>query len=352
MSKKIFTESDIIILRSNKYVKNVSNKSITYNNEFKLHFIAEYEKGVMPSVIFKEAGFDTEMLGKERIKTASFRWRRAYKENDVMGLEDTRRLNSGRPRSKEHSLEEIVEKQKAEIEYLKAEVELLKKLELRERQVKKGKLIQSQVFKIIERIIAKHNLKKVVKHLCKISGVSTSGYYHYLSTRDIRSNRHQQDQEDFELISKAYRLKGYNKGSRGIYMTLKNVFGVINNRKKIQRLMRKFGLVCPIRKTNPYKRMAKATKEHRVVPNILNRDFKKGKPGQILLTDITYIPFKDRFAYLSVIKDSVTNEVLAHYLSNNIKLEIATKTIEILLEKHKKRLKTDAYVHSDQGVHV
>ena len=36
-------------------------------------------------------------------------------------------------------------------------------------------------------------------------------------------------------------------------MTLKNEFGVIMNRKKIQRIMRKYNIICPIRKSNPYK---------------------------------------------------------------------------------------------------
>lgn len=76
-------------------------------------------------------------------------------------------------------------------------------------------------------------------------------------------------------------------------MTLENDFGVIYNRKKIQRIMRKYDIVCPIRRANPYRRMAKATKEHRVVPNILERNFKQGIPGKVLLTDITYIQYRN-----------------------------------------------------------
>ena len=46
------------------------------------------------------------------------------------------------------------------------------------------------------------------------------------------------------------------------------------NRKCVQRIMKKYGIVCPIRKANPYRKMSKATKEHRVVKNIVNREFK------------------------------------------------------------------------------
>ena len=52
--------------------------------------------------------------------------------------------------------------------------------------------------------------------------------------------------------------------------------------------MRKYNIICPIRKANPYKRIAKATKEHTVVPNILNRRFKQNIPGKVMLTDITH----------------------------------------------------------------
>ena len=47
-------------------------------------------------------------------------------------------------------------------------------------------------------------------------------------------------------------MKGY---------VLENKLGIIYNRKRIQRIMRKYNIVCPIRKANPYRRMAKATKE-------------------------------------------------------------------------------------------
>jgi hypothetical protein len=65
--------------------------------------------------------------------------------------------------------------------------------------------------------------------------------------------------------------------------------------------MKKYGILCPIRKANPYKRMIKATKEHIILPNLLNRNFKQGIPGKVLLTDITYIFYGNgRKAYLSI----------------------------------------------------
>ena len=72
-------------------------------------------------------------------------------------------------------------------------------------------------------------------------------------------------------------------------MTLEGQFRIVYNLKRIRRIMKKYDIICPIRKANPYRRMMKATKEHRVLPNLLNREFKQNIPGKVLLTDITYL---------------------------------------------------------------
>jgi len=137
MSKKTFTEKEIKQLAANKYVKSVSSKGITYTDEFKEIFIAEKEKGKFARVIFEECGLDTEVLGTQRIRSASKRWQKAYTDNGIDGLRDTRPGNSGRPREKELTLEEKNARLEAQINLLKAENELLKKIRFAERGLKK-----------------------------------------------------------------------------------------------------------------------------------------------------------------------------------------------------------------------
>ena len=136
MSKKTFTEKEIKSLSKNPYVKAVSPKGITYTDDFKRHFIAENENGKLPSMIFKESGFDEEVIGIERIKSASRRWRTAYREDGIDSLKDTRKGNSGRPREGELSLEEKYARLEAQVNLLKAENELLKKIDLADRRLK------------------------------------------------------------------------------------------------------------------------------------------------------------------------------------------------------------------------
>ena len=162
-----------------------------------------------------------------------------------------------------------------------------------------------------------------VKWLCETAGVSRSGYYHYLQTADIRANREQHDREDFNLILLAYQHRGYDKGARGIYMHLLHLDPPVNmNLKKIRRLMKKYGLFCPIRKANPYRRMAKALKTDAVADNLLNREFESHGARTVLLTDITYIiNGKAPRCYMSTIIDACTKELLAWVLSESLEID-------------------------------
>ena len=135
-------------------------------------------------------------------------------------------------------------------------------------------------------------------------------------------------------------------------MIINTEFNVKINRKTVQRIMRKYCITCKIRKTNPYRKMVKATKEHRVLPNVLNREFKQEIPGKVLLTDITYIKYKgSNIAYLSTIKDGSTNEILAYKLSKNLKLDFVLCTVKNLVKAHKGILTKESTIHSDQEVH-
>jgi len=127
MSNKIFTEEEIEMLSKNKYVKNVSDKGITYTNEFKCIFITENYKGKLPRQIFEECGFDINVIGMRRVESSGKRWRESYRKNGILGLQDNRKGNSGRIKDKELSLEEKYEQLKGKIEMLEAENKLLKK---------------------------------------------------------------------------------------------------------------------------------------------------------------------------------------------------------------------------------
>lgn len=80
MAKDRFTKEEIEVLKKNPFVINVNEVRILYSDDFKKHFIEEYRKGVGPTQIFRDAGFDPKVIGGKRIERAAARWRKAFKE--------------------------------------------------------------------------------------------------------------------------------------------------------------------------------------------------------------------------------------------------------------------------------
>ncbi len=206
-------------------------------------------------------------------------------------------------------------------------------------------------FKIIQQMLLRDNNLLNISWLCECAGVSRSGYYNWVSSQESRNKRDEKDKKDFEVILAAYQFRGYDKGKRGIYMRLLNM-GIRMNLKKISRLMNKFNLRCPIRKANPYRRMAKALKTSNVAENLLNREFKKHGARAVLLTDITYMFYgNSQKAYLSTIMDAFTKQVLSFVLSDSLEVDFVLETVNILIRDHGISLTKETLIHSDQGCH-
>ena len=211
-------------------------------------------------------------------------------------------------------------------------------------------------FQLIDERLSDAENTLTLDELCSFTSVSKSGYYYWRNHKDIRDEREEKDRADFSLILDVYKHKGYKKGARQIHMALLHLDNpVVMNVKKIRRLMHKYGLECPIRKVNPYRKMMKATRENRVSPNLLDRRFNEYGPRKVFLTDITYIPFygnydQKRFVYLSVMMDACTKEVLGYQVSNTLQEEFVLETVRQVLRAPGVTTSGICLVHSDQGV--
>ena len=210
----------------------------------------------------------------------------------------------------------------------------------------------SCVFEIIFQTVHSSGNTVSVSELCLLAGVSRSGYYAWVKAAPIREQQELQDRQDFDLILAAYTMRGYSKGARGIYMALQHMTPPVTmNLKKIRRLMEKFHLVCPIRRPNPYRQMARALKTSHVAENLLHREFESYGPRMVLLTDITYLRYNETFAYLSTILDAFTKEILSYVLSDSLEVDFVLQTVNQLVENHGISLHAETIVHSDQGAH-
>jgi hypothetical protein len=130
MGKRIFTSEQIEDLKRNPNVKNCSERSILYSNDFKIKAVKQYkEEGLTGSEIFNLAGFDSKIIGKKTGKECLKCWNRIDKQKGTAGLEiDQRKGRSGRQTKKVLTEVDRIKRLEAEVAYLKAENDFLIKL--------------------------------------------------------------------------------------------------------------------------------------------------------------------------------------------------------------------------------
>lgn len=192
-------------------------------------------------------------------------------------------------------------------------------------------------------------MKFDIKLLCEISGVTRSGYYKWLQTAD----EPKRDNKDYLLVEELFTKGKAKHGYRTITMNLSTEKKITMNHKKVLRIMNDYGLITKIRRRNPYKDIMKKNMEHRTCENILSREFKQTIPQRVLCTDITYLWFGHRFAYLSVVKDVASREIVAWSLSWHLGMSLVFDTVKNL--KHNASMQRwsleNVLLHSDQGFH-
>jgi len=139
MSNIIFNEHQRRLIEMNPNVTSVSDRAIQYTPEFKLKAVQENLQGKGPSQIFREAGFDLEIIGTKKAQSAISRWKKIYQIHGEQGFFEERRGkgSTGRPRKENLSADKKLEKAEARIKLLEAELALLKKLDEMERMAKK-----------------------------------------------------------------------------------------------------------------------------------------------------------------------------------------------------------------------
>lgn len=206
-------------------------------------------------------------------------------------------------------------------------------------------------YQLISNAIRQDNNLLCISTLCEISGVSRSGYYSWCHGEAARQERQRKDDEDFALILEAYQYRGYRKGARGIHMRLLHT-GVRMNVKKIRRLMKKNNLFCPIRRGNPYRKMARDMRTSNVAKNIVDRHFLDYGMRKVLLTDITYLHYRGGVCYLSTILDAYTREILAYQLSDNLRVDFVISTVDELILQHGCTLDNTTIIHEQLTIKI
>ena len=132
MSKRIFTVAQILELSKNINVAKCSDKSITYSKKFKRLAIKQYyDEGYSPKMIFKTAGFNIEIIGKDSPGECLQRWRTTCRIKGISRLTSETRgkhHKGGRPKVKGLTDTDKIKRLEIENAYLKEENDFLVKL--------------------------------------------------------------------------------------------------------------------------------------------------------------------------------------------------------------------------------
>jgi len=154
--------------------------------------------------------------------------------------------------------------------------------------------------------------------MLEVLNVSKRTYYKYRNSED-------KDYYDYLIVKEIFDDSKSTYGSRRIVEGLKIKYGVIFNRKKVQRIMNKYYLKPHYYKEPKYDNNKKRLEEN-VKSNILKRNFKADKPNQKWCTDVTYLVYKGYRSYLSSIIDLYDKKIVAYVISkfNNNKLVMDT----------------------------
>jgi putative transposase len=172
-----------------------------------------------------------------------------------------------------------------------------------------------------------------IRHQCQLLDIARSGLYY--APRGI-------SEKDLELMFHIDQLflNQPTLGTRSMRDQLWRKHGLRVNRKRLQRLYQKMGLV-PI---HPKAGTSKPGKGHRIYPYLL-RNLPITVNNQVWSADITYIPMKKGFMYLMAIMDLYSRRVVHWGLSNTMD---ATWCAEILQEALEKGEKPEIF-NTDQG---
>lgn len=189
-------------------------------------------------------------------------------------------------------------------------------------------------------VIYRHRQEYPVLVMCRLFGVSRSGYYDYCK----RIGRPEPDTELAEVLRGQQERCRQTYGYRRMWLWLEKQ-GVHHNPKTVLRVMKKYGLLAEIRRARKWVQMEEQTHKYE---NLLNREFQADHPNRKWVTDISYIHTGQGVLYLSMIRDLYDNSIVAYKMTTQQTVSLVLDTIRLAKRKEKVaagRLQ----LHSDQG---
>jgi len=186
-----------------------------------------------------------------------------------------------------------------------------------------------------------HQASYPIATMCRLLGVSTSGYYAW---RDRQPSRRSLDDAALEQrIGEIHAMSYRTYGAPRIHAELREA-GVQVARKRVARLMRRAGLAGVSRR----KRITTTIRDERArpAPDLVERDFSVEEANRLWVADITYVPTRAGFLYLAVVLDAFSRRIVGWAMATHLRAELVLQALDMALAQRR----PEAVIHhSDQG---
>jgi transposase InsO family protein len=163
-----------------------------------------------------------------------------------------------------------------------------------------------------------------IMQMCEWLGVSKSGYYDWRTRPESAMARRRgllkiKIKALFEANNEEY---GYRRMHQALVRGGESV-----DDATVRQLMRELGLVpCQPR---PWRHSLTEQGPAGPIPDLVNRDFSAGKPGEKMVGDITYIPTWQGWLYLALVIDCATRMIVGWAMDDNYKTPLITAAISM-----------------------
>ena len=182
-----------------------------------------------------------------------------------------------------------------------------------------------------------------IKTMCRVLGVSRSGYHAW--ERRAPSDRALTDAWLTEKIRQAHAASLGTYGERRVHAELREAHGIRVGRKRVQRLMAAEGLRGAGRPARP--RTTISVPGVAPAEDLVGRDFKPGAPNLLWSSDITYIPTGEGWLYLAGALDCFSRRLVGWSMAEHMRTELVVDALQMALGR--RRPGEGLIHHSDRG---
>ena len=190
--------------------------------------------------------------------------------------------------------------------------------------------------------IAAHRDEFPVRRLCRLLGVSSSGYYAWWNRPPTL--RQSQDALLLTEIRRVHERSRQTYGSPRIHAELQ-AQGQRWNHKRIERVMRRYHIRA--RQVRRFHGTTDVSPSLPVAPNRLNQEFSASSPNQVWTADITYLDTAEGWLYLATVLDLYSRRVIGWAMADHLETSLVREALQMALTQRQPT--TGLLHHSDRG---